>query len=68
MLVTTLVVISFLASSLYFYVEAIKNAMGKKRWMVGGMLMGPMLLPMFRISKTVHYRKQTGYDMCYLKP
>lgn len=66
MLVTFLVVISFLASSIYLYVEAIKNAMGKKRWLVGGILMGPMLLPMFKISRTVQHRKHVGFDVCYL--
>ncbi|MBF7073263.1 hypothetical protein ISG33_07630 [Glaciecola sp. MH2013] len=67
MLVTVLVMISFLVSSLYFYVEAVKNAMGKKRWLVGGMLMGPMLIPMFSISKKVHHRKTVGFNSCYLQ-
>jgi hypothetical protein len=68
MLVSLLVVISFLVSSLYYYVEAVKNAMGKKRWLVGGMIMGPMLLPMFTISKTLQLRKTTGFNSCYLRP
>ncbi|WP_411695411.1 hypothetical protein [Glaciecola sp.] len=68
MLMGFLIVISFLVSSLYYYVEAVKNAMGKKRWLVGGMIMGPMLLPMFNISKTVQRRKATGFDSCYLRP
>ncbi|MFT5713099.1 MAG: hypothetical protein ACI9DQ_001510 [Glaciecola sp.] len=66
MLMSLMIVISFLASSIYYYVEAVKNAMNKKRWLVGGMIMGPMLLPMFIISKTVQLRKTTGYDSCYL--
>jgi len=68
MLVGLLIVTSFLASSLYYYVEAVKNAMGKKRWLVGGMIMGPMLLPMFTISKRVQLRKTVGFDSCYLRP
>lgn len=68
MLVGLAVVISFLASSIYYYVEAVKNAMGKKRWLVGGMIMGPMLLPMFNISKTVQRRKAAGFNNCYLRP
>ncbi|MFT7260998.1 MAG: hypothetical protein ACI9MS_002870 [Glaciecola sp.] len=66
MLVGLIIVISFVASSIYYYVEAVKNAMDKKRWLIGGMIMGPMLLPMFIISKTVQLRKITGYDSCYL--
>lgn len=67
MLVGFLIVVSFLVSSIYYYVEAVKNAMGKKRWLIGGMIMGPMLLPMFMISKTVQLRKVIGYDSCYLR-
>jgi hypothetical protein len=67
MMVGLLIVISFLASSLYYYVEAVKNAMGKKRWFVGGIIMGPMLFPMFNISKTVHLRKSSGFHNCYLR-
>jgi hypothetical protein len=68
MLMASMIVISFLISSIYYYVEAVKNAMGKKRWLVGGMIMGPMLLPMFVISKAVQMRKTTGFDSCYLRP
>ena len=68
MLVGLLIVTSFLASSLYYYVEAVKNAMGKKRWLLGGMIMGPMLLPMFAISKRVQLRKTIGFNSCYLRP
>jgi len=68
MLIGLLIVTSFLASSLYYYVEAVKNAMGKKRWLVGGMIMGPMLLPMFTISKKVQLRKTVGFNSCYLHP
>lgn len=68
MLMGLLIVISFLASSFYYYVEAVKNAMGKKRWLAGGILMGPMLLPMFNISKTVQRRKSAGFDSCLFRP
>ena len=68
MMLGLLIVISFLASSFYYYVEAIKNAMGRKRWLVGGMLMGPMLLPMFTISKQVQRRNVSGFNSCYLRP
>jgi hypothetical protein len=68
MLMGFLIVTSFLVSSAYYYVEAVKNAMGKKRWLVGGIIMGPMLLPMFNISKTLQMRKVTGFNSCYLRP
>ncbi|MFT6413045.1 MAG: hypothetical protein ACI9UD_000431 [Glaciecola sp.] len=40
---------------------------GKKRWLIGGIIMGPLLLPMFIIFKTVQPRKITGFDSCYLR-
>jgi hypothetical protein len=35
--------------------------MGKKHWLVGRMIMGPMLLPMFVISKAAQLRKKNRF-------
>lgn len=40
-----------LLSAVYFYIQALKNAMGAKRWCLLGLLLGPLLLPMFNTHK-----------------
>lgn len=51
-------------SSVYFYVEAFKWGMHAKKWAAGGFLFGPMLLPMFAISRHIHWRKSVGFNNC----
>lgn len=45
----------------YFYVDAVKSGLPAKRWAVGGLIIGPLLLPMFNISKHIAWRKSVGY-------
>lgn len=46
-----------LLSALFFYTQALKNAMGAKRWGFMGLLMGPFLWPMFRTHKRLTWLK-----------
>lgn len=50
-----------LLSAPCFYVNAIKSGVPAKRWAFGGLLVGPVLLPMFSISKHIAWRKAVGY-------
>lgn len=53
--------LSFALCTWYYLVEAVRNSMGKKRWVTLGLIMGPMSLPMFQISKKMALRKVRGY-------
>lgn len=50
-----------LVSALYFYVDAFKSGLPPKRWAFGGLIIGPLLLPMFNISKHIAWRKAVGF-------
>lgn len=59
-----------LLSAIFFYVQALKNAMGAKRWGVAGLLMGPFVYPMFRTHqrlkafKTSQQHSQSSTVFC----
>ena len=40
-----------LLSAAYFYTQALKNAMGAKRWGLLALLFGPLLWPMFNTHR-----------------
>lgn len=40
-----------LLSAAYFYTQALKNAMGAKRWGMLALFFGPLLWPMFNIHR-----------------
>lgn len=61
-----LIIATFILFASYFYVESTIYAMQRKRWLVAGLLLGPMLLPMFQISKHVAMRKAAGFDNQYI--
>ncbi|MCC2615171.1 hypothetical protein LJ739_02795 [Aestuariibacter halophilus] len=54
-------------SSLFFYVQAFRNAMPAKKWALAGFLCGPFLLPMFGISQQVRLRQSIGFQNGYLR-
>lgn len=51
-----------LLSAIFFYVQALKNAMGAKRWGVAGLLMGPFVYPMFRSHQRLKEFKASQQD------
>lgn len=60
-------ILSFILCAGYFFVETVRNGMAKKRWVVAGMFLGPMMLPMFAISKQIALRKATGFNNIYFR-
>ncbi|MGQ8366801.1 hypothetical protein [Glaciecola sp. 1036] len=65
-MLTILLLISFVLSASYFYVEAVVHGMAKRKWLVGGIMLGPLLIPMFEISKHMTVRKAIGFNSKYL--
>ncbi|MFW8589220.1 hypothetical protein ACOI22_00265 [Glaciecola sp. 2405UD65-10] len=61
-MMTFLIIASFILCAAYFFVETVRNGMAKKRWVMAGILLGPMMLPMFHISKQVARRKSSGFN------
>ncbi len=61
----SLVVLS-VTFSLYFYVEAFKWGMNAKKWAFAGLILGPVLLPMFSISRHIHWRNAVGFNNLYI--
>jgi len=62
---TFILIGSFILCSAYFFVETVRNGMAKKRWVVAGIVFGPMILPMFQISKQIALRKASGFNNSY---
>lgn len=60
-------VIIALISSLYFYVQAFRSGLAAKRWALGGLLFGPLLLPLFNIKQHMALRKIRGFKGCFLR-
>lgn len=65
-MMTFLMISSFILCSAYFFVETVRNGMAKKRWVMAGIIFGPMILPMFQISKKLALRKAAGFNNSYL--
>lgn len=56
-----------LLSAPYFYIEATKSGIPAKRWAFGGLIVGPVLLPLFNISKHIAWRKAVGFGNVTLR-
>ena len=54
------------AFAIYFYVEAFKWGMNAKKWAIAGLVFGPVLLPMFSISRHIHWRNAVGFNNLYI--
>ncbi|WP_100641982.1 hypothetical protein [Alteromonas facilis] len=64
-----MVVLVFFISLLfacYYYVDAFKSGLCPKSWAVTGLLLGPLALPMFNISKHVAWRRAVGFGSVQL--
>ncbi|MDM7859986.1 hypothetical protein QTP81_05180 [Alteromonas sp. ASW11-36] len=55
-----------LVFSMYYYVDAFKSGLPPKPWAVVGLMLGPLALPMFGISKHVAWRKSVGFGNAQL--
>ncbi len=61
-----LVVLLFIASSVFFYVEAFKVGLSTTKWAIAGLILGPLALPMFSISAHVAWRRDVGFGNLYI--
>lgn len=66
-MITLGLIVSFVLCSLYVCIEAVRNGMAKKRWLMAGLIMGPMMLPMFQISKKMALRKASGFENSFFQ-
>lgn len=55
-MITFGLMISFVFCGLYTLIETVRNGMAKKRWVIAGLIFGPMMLPMFQISKKMRLK------------
>ena len=62
----TIVLLSVL-SGVYFYIESLKAGLAEKRWALAGVILGPLLFPMFTISRHVRMRRDTGFNNAVLR-
>lgn len=50
----------------YFYVEATKAGMKRKNWALGGLILGPMLFPLFNIHRFILVKQAIGRENVWL--
>ncbi|ADN76831.1 conserved hypothetical protein [Ferrimonas balearica DSM 9799] len=43
-------------SAPFFYLEALKAGMAPRRWLIQGLLLGPLLWPLFQAERQLHRR------------
>ncbi|MDT0594713.1 hypothetical protein [Glaciecola petra] len=60
-------ILSFVLCTWYFLVQTVKYGMAKKRWVFAGLVFGPMILPMFQMSKRMAVRKAVGFNSAYFQ-
>lgn len=63
-----IIALCYLLSALTLYVQALKNAMGAKRWGFLGLTLGPLIVPMFISHKRLLVMKAAGRDHVYWQP
>ncbi|WP_261389821.1 hypothetical protein [Ferrimonas balearica] len=51
-------VLLVLMTAPFFYLEAIKAGMKPARWFLKGLLLGPLLWPLFQVERQLHRRAQ----------
>ncbi|RDV25207.1 hypothetical protein DXV75_11400 [Alteromonas aestuariivivens] len=54
-------------SSVFYYIEAVKSGLNARNWALAGLLLGPLLFPMFTVSRHVAWRRSTGFNNLYLR-
>ena len=67
MLTVFLVSLLFIASAVYYFVKATINGLNRRVWLVVGLILGPVALPMFAIQSHIEWRKSVGFNNIYLR-
>jgi len=56
-----------LICSLFFYCQALKSGLGRKRWAFAGLMFGPFIWPMFCMKKRMKVIQLFGFHSLILK-
>lgn len=51
--------------ALYYFIESVRCGLAKKRWLIGGLILGPLIFPMFTMAKQIALRKTIGFNNLY---
>ena len=55
-----LFVVVCLLCAVFFYCQALQSGMGRKRWATAGLVLGPLVWPMFCMEKRMKTFKRFG--------
>ncbi|WP_448563911.1 hypothetical protein [Thalassotalea ganghwensis] len=58
-LVVSVIAIVF---SIFFYCQALKSGLGRRRWAFAGLVFGPAIWPMFCMKKRMKINRLFGFD------
>jgi len=56
-----------LICSLFFYCQALKSGLGRKRWAFAGLMFGPFIWPMFCMKKRMKVTQLFGFHCLILR-
>lgn len=62
-----LLVVVALVFSVFFYCQALKSGLGRKRWAFAGLIFGPFIWPMFTMKKRMKVNRLFGFDCLIFK-
>ncbi len=62
-----LLVVVALVFSVFFYCQAFKSGLGRKRWAFAGLIFGPFIWPMFTMKKRMKVNRLFGFDCLIFK-
>lgn len=57
-----LLLVAWLVSSVFYYVDGFRTGLSAKKWAVAGLLFGPLLFPMFSITQRIKLSHAQGFD------
>ncbi|MFC0444442.1 hypothetical protein ACFOD1_03955 [Pseudidiomarina halophila] len=63
-----LIALCCLLSALVLYIQALKNAMAAKRWACAGLLLGPVVVPLFFSQKRLRLMRAMGRGNVFWQP
>nr|WP_136252096.1 hypothetical protein [Ningiella ruwaisensis] len=64
-MIIIVLIASFIVSLVYMHTESVVYAMSKRKWTLAALFFGPLILPMFQISKRMAIRRASGFQNLY---
>jgi hypothetical protein len=62
MLILVVMGLTSLLSGLFYYCQAFKYGLGVKRWLLAGLCFGPVVWPMFCMTRRMHIYRRFGMN------